>query len=213
MCQKCHALKSMDNYYRLKYVRKSGVKTSYFPYCKQCHKAKTKLWRQRHREVDNARRRERRRRKKMGVERKSPRTYEEVKAYKREYYRTRYGTDPTFNLIGRLRSRLNKALRCNVKSASTETLIGICAEECRKHIESQFTEGMSWHSDMHVDHIVPCASFDLSDPQEQRKCFHWTNLRPMWGPENLCKSDKMTKEAAQREWDGEKWVDRATVAI
>ena len=30
-----------------------------------------------------------------------------------------------------------------------------------------------------IDHIKPCASFDLSKESEQKKCFHYTNLQPL----------------------------------
>ena len=42
----------------------------------------------------------------------------------------------------------------------------------------------------HVDHIRPCASFDLSKPSEQKKCFNYKNLQPLWEEDNLAKSDK-----------------------
>jgi hypothetical protein len=64
-----------------------------------------------------------------------------------------------------------------------------------KHLESKFTEGMSWsnygYKGWHVDHIKPCASFDLSDPEEQKKCFHYTNLQPLWWYDNFKKGAKL----------------------
>ena len=42
----------------------------------------------------------------------------------------------------------------------------------------------------HIDHIRPCASFDLTDPVEQRKCFHFSNLQPLWAYDNHVKGDK-----------------------
>lgn len=51
---------------------------------------------------------------------------------------------------------------------------------------------MSWsnYGDWHIDHIIPCAAFDLNDELEQKACFHYTNLQPMWAKENIQKSDK-----------------------
>lgn len=65
--------------------------------------------------------------------------------------------------------------------------------ELRIHLESKFKPGMSWKNYgpvWHIDHIKPCAKFDLTDPAQQRECFHWTNLQPLFALENLQKSDK-----------------------
>lgn len=48
---------------------------------------------------------------------------------------------------------------------------------------------MTWdafmRSEIHVDHKVPCCAFDLTRPSEQAKCFHYTNLQPLWGKDNF----------------------------
>lgn len=129
--------------------------------------------------------------------------------YMRKYARERYQSDPSFRLLNKLRTRVYNALQGNSKSAATEALLGICVDECRKYIEGLFTEGMSWDSNIHIDHIVPCASFDLTDPEQQRACFHYTNLQPLWGNDNLEKSAKLTKQAEQREWKDGRWVSKA----
>lgn len=51
---------------------------------------------------------------------------------------------------------------------------------------------MSWsnYGKWHIDHIIPCAAFDLSDEFEQRACFHYSNLQPLWAYDNIGKSDK-----------------------
>ena len=67
------------------------------------------------------------------------------------------------------------------------TMVGCSASELLIHIEAQFTNGMSWdnRSEWHVDHIKPVCSFDLTDPEQQGVCFHYTNLRPLWARDNL----------------------------
>jgi hypothetical protein len=67
----------------------------------------------------------------------------------------------------------------------------------RTHVESQWLLGMSWGNygfgtgKWHVDHIRPCASFDLSREDQQRACFHWSNLQPLWGIDNMKKGAKI----------------------
>ncbi len=110
-----------------------------------------------------------------------------------EYLNKRYRNDSVYAIKCRLRARINQALQGRSKSASTAELTGCTWKELIHHIEKQFTNGMSWENRhlWHVDHILPCASFDLSKPEEQRKCFHYTNLQPLWAKENLSKGSKI----------------------
>ena len=66
-------------------------------------------------------------------------------------------------------------------------------KDLKKHLENQFVEGMSWdnYGEWQIDHIVPCASFDLSDPNQQRICFNFRNLQPLWAKDNQRKQDKL----------------------
>ena len=52
---------------------------------------------------------------------------------------------------------------------------------------------MSWDKInlIHIDHIIPCSSFDLSDPKQQKICFHYTNLQPLWAVDNLKKGARL----------------------
>jgi hypothetical protein len=71
-----------------------------------------------------------------------------------------------------------------------------------------FTEGMSWENhgaSFHVDHIKPCALFDLTNPEEQKKCFHYTNLQPLTPTQNISQKDKYNREQDPRTWTGAEW--------
>jgi len=127
---------------------------------------------------------------------------EAVKRRKKEYY-GKYGNEqakawqrkqmnnPEFRIKKNLRGRIYVALKREVKSDSTMALLGCTIEEFRKYFESLFTKGMNWEKylegGIHIDHIIPCKFFDLSDPAQQKKCFHYTNLQPLWGLDNLRK--------------------------
>jgi hypothetical protein len=112
----------------------------------------------------------------------------------RNYVNNKKKTDLNFRLSDCLRHRIYKSLKGINKSAHTIELLGCSIEQLKNHLEKQFRPGMSWDNygyyGWHVDHIRPCASFDLSKPEEQRKCFHFTNLQPLWMKENISKQDK-----------------------
>lgn len=114
------------------------------------------------------------------------------------YNKKRIKTDPAYKLRVNLRRRVQLAINGQNKSAPTMRLLGCTAEQARQHLESQFADGMTWNNyglyGWHVDHIIPCASFDLTDPEQQRQCFHYTNLQPLWAKDNLRKSDKLPHE-------------------
>ena len=94
-------------------------------------------------------------------------------------------------LLHGLRNRIRNALKGGAKSAHTVELLGNTIEGAKAHLESHFQPGMTWdnYGAWHVDHIKPCAAFDLTDPAQQRACFHFTNLQPLWAVDNLKKSD------------------------
>ena len=80
----------------------------------------------------------------------------------------------------------------NVKTQRVLELIGCSIEELVAYIESLWVEGMSWENyslkGWHIDHIRPCASFDFSDIEQQKQCFRFSNLRPIWSKDNVSKT-------------------------
>ena len=110
--------------------------------------------------------------------------------------RKRRANDPVFRMIGSLRSGLSRAMNGTSKHAPTLELLGCTPEHFRFHLEQQFTDGMTWsnYGEWHMDHIIPCASFDQKDPEQQRICWHYTNYQPLWAEDNLRKSDTIIGE-------------------
>ena len=115
-------------------------------------------------------------------------------------------------ITNQLRSRIRKAIIVGrgKKAYSSIELLGCTINHCRIHLERQFSEEMSWdnHGEWHIDHRKPCASFDMTDPDEQKKCFHYTNLQPMWADENISKSDDFNEEDFDLEWNGSMWIEK-----
>ena len=96
------------------------------------------------------------------------------------------------------------------KHTSSMELLGCTIEDCRAHLEKQFSDGMSWinHGEWHIDHRKPCASFDMTNGDEQKICFHYTNLQPMFASENISKSDSFDEENFEWEWNGSMWIEK-----
>ena len=120
----------------------------------------------------------------------------------RNRFRQRYQTDPGFVLLVRLRRRLRTFLKGGHSNTMLE-LVGCSREELTKHVEQQFTDGMSWSNmgDWHIDHKVPCSLFDLSIQAERARCFHCSNLRPMWARDNISKGDSIPDEMTPEEFN------------
>lgn len=117
-------------------------------------------------------------------------------ASSRAWTRHKYATDPDFKLACVLRARLRGAIKNNYKKSSAIELLGCTIDELKEHLSAKFTEGMSFenHGLWHIDHIMPCDAFDLTDPEQQKECFHFTNLQPLWAKDNLSKGAKIPDE-------------------
>ena len=114
-----------------------------------------------------------------------------------KYRKNKRKTDIQYRIREYLRTRINSAIlyQKTTKHSSSLELLGCSIQNAKEHIEKQFKEGMSWenygHKTWHIDHIIPCASFDLTDPEQQKKCFNYKNLQPLWWHENLSKGAKI----------------------
>ena len=116
----------------------------------------------------------------------------------REYSRNRMNILEN-RISKKIRGRIQKAIKQQYgdKAHMSVELLGCSVDECRKWLESKFLPGMTWDNHgrgeckWQIDHIMPCTLFDLTKPEEQLKCFHYTNLQPLWQHDNLSKQDKI----------------------
>jgi len=123
---------------------------------------------------------------------------ERIRKYKNNYCVQRRKTDIEYKILCNLRGRLSHVIENNSKSASTTELLGCTVKFLKSYLQNKFTKNMTWGNYgrknktqcWEIDHIKPCDSFDLSKKIEQRKCFHYSNLQPLWELENLKKSNK-----------------------
>lgn len=111
-----------------------------------------------------------------------------------ENRRKRWEKYPELKLKARLRSyywfHLKKSKTS--KTNSSIKMLGCSIQEFKEKLESMFEPGMTWdnYGEWHLDHIRPCASFDLSDPVQLAECFHFSNFQPLWAKDNLQKGSK-----------------------
>jgi len=122
---------------------------------------------------------------------------EHVNEYKRNYERKRRAEDPKYRLGVRTRTAVYTCLKeANVaKYRSTFDTLGYTIEELMSHLESLFTDGMTWdnYGEWHVDHIIPMSSFTFESVYDDgfKDCWRLSNLQPLWGEDNLSKGTKL----------------------
>lgn len=207
ICVKCKIEKDLNDFTSNK-AKKDGKCV----YCRSCYALVNKEWRQnnpeknkkiheawkknniksvrenrlksyyRHKEKNNQYSREYKKQNKEKLNQKA-----------KKYRKHKYITDINFRLRIILRGRLWKAISRNSKQSSSLLLLGCSIDELKTYLEKQFTKGMTWknYGKWHIDHIKPCCSFDLNDLEQQKVCFHYTNLQPLWAKDNMRKNRKI----------------------
>jgi hypothetical protein len=174
-CTKCNTVKPISEFS----IRKDS-KIGYTSHCKVCLSEAQKKY------VERAR-----------VYKKNwkLRNKEKYRASERIRAKKKRQNDPVHATVVCLRNRIKDALKLYKKSKSSAEYLGCDLDFLRKHLESQFTEGMTWENrgyyGWHIDHIIPISSFDLSKESDLKKAFHYSNLQPLWWRDNLKKGAKL----------------------
>lgn len=139
---------------------------------------------------------------------KQPGAVKTTRLRESEVYRIRYRYNPEFQIAERIRRQINKkkksdgigdvmraGLKSGGRSRAVERSLGYSIAELKIHIERQFTKGMSWtlflDGQIHIDHIIPQALYDLSDDEDWQACWALSNLMPLWDKDNRAKRDKV----------------------
>ena len=112
----------------------------------------------------------------------------------KKWHEKEYKNNPQYRARSIIHRNLLTALKRQSANKSDKTikLLGLNFEAFKDYFEKLFRKGMNWenHGDWHIDHKVPCSKFDLTNPEQQKICFNYKNLQPLWAIENLKKSDK-----------------------
>jgi hypothetical protein len=122
----------------------------------------------------------------------------------RQQAREKIRSNIQLRLARNMRTRLYKALRDRLRGRKARSIsavrdLGCSIAEFVRHVERQWRKGMGWGNygpsggaarTWHLDHIKPLKSFDLTDPDQAREAFHFTNYRPLWAKENSLKGGK-----------------------
>ena len=131
---------------------------------------------------------------------KPKKTEQEKRLYRREYYRHNYHSNIDFkikkNISGRIRNML-KAFGTRKHISITkdfDSILGCSIQFFKEYIAAQFTDDMTWDnhgSVWHLDHIIPCSYYDLTDHTQLLECFNYTNYQPLYVYDNLSKFNKI----------------------
>lgn len=173
-CSKCKILKSIKTDFSLDRNAKRGFTSQ----CRKCRREKTK-----EHYLFNINKTRKHQREYARLWRKKNKKH--FLKWRRNRHHFRQKTEPMYRIEHALRGLVRRSIKGKGKSAHTMELLGCSINEFKKHIESQFANGMSWENYgkeiWHLDHIKAVCEFtDLSLPEQQRECCHYTNLRPLW---------------------------------
>lgn len=126
------------------------------------------------------------------------RTPDEKAALKVERQRRRRAANPSLRLHERMGALVRLSLRDGKAGRSWESLVGYTRADLMAHLESLFTEGMTWDNagQWHIDHVIPRAAFAFATPSDPgfRACWALSNLQPLWAADNLRKAARLPRK-------------------
>jgi hypothetical protein len=219
-CSKCNNKKDFNSFYKKKIAsdgynniciecrkeynkqKKVDIQTYYLEN-KEQHQNNSKKYYQNNKEKHNL--------KSINWQKTNPeatkQSYKKWSYNNREYFKkwrnNKYNTDLNFRLRIILGNRLNECLKKSKtnKNSNIISLLGCTLEECKLHLEKQFAPEMNWgnHGEIwEIDHIKPCASFDLTCINQQKECFHFSNLQSLFKTTKIAENFGYINEIGNR---------------
>ena len=110
---------------------------------------------------------------------------DEVTTYNKQYEIERKNTDFEFKVLKLIRARFAIYYK---GSRNAKDIISCTPPDLVEWFRSNFTEEMTWQNHgklWHIDHVIPCEHFDLTNEDEHLLCFHWQNMRPLLAKRNI----------------------------
>jgi len=186
-CTKCGEIKSFAEY-----SKKKRGKHGLCSQCKSCASVYSKQYTQANKQKLQQYRQDNKEKRQQYLQENK----KKVAKKQAEYEKKRRANDPVFRMISSLRTGLWHAMNGTHKPKKTMELLGCSKEHLEHHLSAQFADGMTLenYGEWHVDHIQPIDSFDHNDPEQVKICWHYTNLQPLWGKDNIIKSNKIITE-------------------
>jgi len=203
-CKSCNDIKSISEFY-ISYT--TDTYTVYKSKCKPCHSIHSQNYAKDNPEITRKTRKKYNSSNKEKIQEYANNNKEKLKEYAKKYYsnpdnlekhriqnrensKRRRSNDPHFKLIENLRHAVYTKLK-QQKCSSSIKYLGCDIKSYKSYLESKFLPEMSWENYgeiWEIDHIRPCASFDLTILEEQQKCFHYTNTQPLFKTTSIAQS-------------------------
>ncbi len=124
---------------------------------------------------------------------KQPRVKDRINKWRRDRCRN----DPMFRLNSNIHKGVSTDLRGVKSRRKWQSLVGYTLKDLKKHLEKQFTEGMSWdnYGEWHVDHKIPLAVHNFLSPEDLdfKRAWALKNLQPLWAHDNSVKHTTIDK--------------------
>lgn len=182
ICTTCQSFKEINGNFSLK-TGKTIKCIKYREFCKECESKMNSKYR-----VEN-----------IDKINKRYKNYTQTNKYKTRI--KKYKSQEQVKIANRIRKRLRTALRTqNIKDSAEPAIkyLGCSILELIEHFKQNIPPGYTYDDllsgKLHIDHKTSLMSVDLTNEENLKMVCHYTNLIPLYGPDNCYKGAKFDKK-------------------